>query len=1200
MAIKWIGQEWCPDARDYRREFVCDTNADLSKLPAAPYGSTAMVAASGKTCIVNASGQWIDTETGKVIPGAGVSNAPTGGNSGSSGGSSGGSGVSHWDDLDGRPFYDTRETVATEPVTVTGSVVTWGLVKVADTLDVDIESIKTMNLSISGQKNSYENEPIRITTEYKVHGINSVLSGDWFGVYFENQEAADYYWDSDEPNPFTSGLYINTDGDEGMVYTITYGFTYPSGELKTIDLKFLPDGYPADTRKTTVIGPVTAEGRLLTWVDGDYTNYGMYKLADNIEFDISKVTNLSIRRCDGEGVSVKNLPVRSGMYGESISLVNYDDGPMPCVVYFPTQEAADMWWDGENNPYTPGLYVESYVCMRDVEYSDMPENVEFEYTMFCNEGELKPIAKNLLPEGYPYVQTKMVSMGSGFGRRNSHSWMVNGSSRSWGDIPVEVGDNFDPNKLTHISVKMRFLPGNLSFEVDKMPVKIGESRAGTIYYSEEGNEVAICLATQQDADDWCSDNGSGTYLPGFYFMTGRTLGMYDGEENIWGYVPYVDMQYELFSQEEEVTPIDLKYLPEQLAYDALVTEEVKITWDGDTNGRTTFEPEEGLTLCKVSDILPTVDQLKAGIVIDSADYQFDMLQLEFVEDSIGCVVLSGDMAIIFVAYNANFAPEMGLYFAKLGDEGYIKSVSCEATFNKLKKIDPKFLPDGLPSATEGLVPVVEKKTLDFTNTNYQNASALPQLVPGEIYVVDWNGTLYECVANERATSGGDQYIGIGNWATRGSWAASDWGDTGEPFLYCQYRYSYHSSSNPYIFAEWNAYEGTGIVEAGVYQKGTVVTKVNPKCMPEGYPGYEVVDTEVMNFTNEDADDRGNLPTDFMPNLGDKFTVVYNGETYETECRASRHYDGDVVCIGNPNAINGTYPSTMEPFSIMFPLWKSDYTKVQMYSNDSTWSVRVIYHKRIYTTMDSRYIAKEWPHSEQEMRKSDVITTTGTVLGYQYIKVADVLEDPTIISHITFYPSVVDYADNMLYNQPVRPNVYSDYIEFHGVYTTNRDAIYFPTDAKAQGWTRDDRATAGLYCVTRYLKNAYPDVTEVEYTFGYTTTTGEAIKLPEECLPDAATYDVIIRFVGNDDELLNGDKWIVEKGYYYDVDSARRRRGYLKTLIICGDGFAEPYLSVCRNNSAPKFYFYCYHNDTVKNCKFTFSGTRNNTIEEVTA
>ena len=60
MAIKQIGEEYCPFAGEYRKEFICDTVDDASNLPTSCVGSMAIVPGAGKVYMVNASGQWTE------------------------------------------------------------------------------------------------------------------------------------------------------------------------------------------------------------------------------------------------------------------------------------------------------------------------------------------------------------------------------------------------------------------------------------------------------------------------------------------------------------------------------------------------------------------------------------------------------------------------------------------------------------------------------------------------------------------------------------------------------------------------------------------------------------------------------------------------------------------------------------------------------------------------------------------------------------------------------------------------------------------------------------------------------------------------------------------------------------------------------------------------------------------------------------
>ncbi len=66
MAIKLIGSKWAP-GDELIKEFIVDTEADMANLPACRAGSSALVAATGKVCIVNTTGSWVEFGTGVVV-----------------------------------------------------------------------------------------------------------------------------------------------------------------------------------------------------------------------------------------------------------------------------------------------------------------------------------------------------------------------------------------------------------------------------------------------------------------------------------------------------------------------------------------------------------------------------------------------------------------------------------------------------------------------------------------------------------------------------------------------------------------------------------------------------------------------------------------------------------------------------------------------------------------------------------------------------------------------------------------------------------------------------------------------------------------------------------------------------------------------------------------------------------------------------
>lgn len=59
MAYKLINRQYIDFPKQYMDDYVCDTEADVTNLPDAATGSTALVVDSGKIYMVNASGNWV-------------------------------------------------------------------------------------------------------------------------------------------------------------------------------------------------------------------------------------------------------------------------------------------------------------------------------------------------------------------------------------------------------------------------------------------------------------------------------------------------------------------------------------------------------------------------------------------------------------------------------------------------------------------------------------------------------------------------------------------------------------------------------------------------------------------------------------------------------------------------------------------------------------------------------------------------------------------------------------------------------------------------------------------------------------------------------------------------------------------------------------------------------------------------------------
>lgn len=155
-----------------------------------------------------------------------------------------------------RTHWDTRQIINTTSVTVSGNTAMWGFVKVADEVDFDINSIKSMTRTGS-DGHSLKDVPVSIMKDTRNALAIATFTPPWYdqgwGVYFPTQEDADAWLDNPNiVNPFTPGLYMWVDCAEAgamednpdcinFPVEVTYSFGITTGELKKLDEKYLPD-----------------------------------------------------------------------------------------------------------------------------------------------------------------------------------------------------------------------------------------------------------------------------------------------------------------------------------------------------------------------------------------------------------------------------------------------------------------------------------------------------------------------------------------------------------------------------------------------------------------------------------------------------------------------------------------------------------------------------------------------------------------------------------------------------------------------------------------------------------------------------------------------------------------------------------------------------------------------------------------------
>ena len=113
----------------------------------------------------------------------------------------------------------------------------------------------------------------------------------------------------------------------------------------------------------------------------------------------------------------------------------------------------------------------------------------------------------------------------------------------------------------------------------------------------------------------------------------------------------------------------------------------------------------------------------------------------------------------------------------LSEDGKTLSVSGGGGGSVPKPLTYDYMPEGYPSKSVETVTLMEEQQVAFTSGDYFYMAPITnafEVVGGQTYTVNWDGTEYECVG---AAFGEKAYV-LGNLSILGSGA-----DTGEPFLY---------------------------------------------------------------------------------------------------------------------------------------------------------------------------------------------------------------------------------------------------------------------------------------------------------------------------------------------------------------------------------------------------------------------------------
>ena len=131
-------------------------------------------------------------------------------------------------------------------------------------------------------------------------------------------------------------------------------------------------------------------------------------------------------------------------------------------------------------------------------------------------------------------------------------------------------------------------------------------------------------------------------------------------------------------------------------------EKVAIEWDGNTEGRVVvpFGDGDETSLVKVSDLTPEPDTFVGGSFGVTAEGEVGFMQItaetieDFRSEGVNAIMVGGGAFFVIYADGTNVDravfPEKGIYFIYVDGVQYNSSL----TYGSIKKLDPKFLPEG--------------------------------------------------------------------------------------------------------------------------------------------------------------------------------------------------------------------------------------------------------------------------------------------------------------------------------------------------------------------------------------------------------------------------------------------------------------------------------------------------------------------------
>ena len=159
-----------------------------------------------------------------------------------------------------------------------------------------------------------------------------------------------------------------------------------------------------------------------------------------------------------------------------------------------------------------------------------------------------------------------------------------------------------------------------------------------------------------------------------------------------------------------------------------------------------------------------------------------------------------------------------------------------------KPLTYDFMPEGYPTKAMGTVTVMEEQELTFARDGaagpyVANLTNAPEIVEGRTYMVNWDGTSYECECFVVKS-----FLSIGNPSIAGGVA-----DAGEPFLYA---YNPNKASGQFLTLDTSASHTIIVTTAG-----EVVTLMAEEFLPS------TVNELIMNSSTTDSTKKFKITVD---------------------------------------------------------------------------------------------------------------------------------------------------------------------------------------------------------------------------------------------------------------------------------------------------------------------------------------------------